>query len=77
LNPIEAHALTKQFGKLTAVDNLDLRIAQGEFFDFMGPNGEGKTTTLQMLSGQLPPTSSTARVLGIDATANPIAIKVA
>jgi len=43
----------------------------------MGPNGEGKTTTLQMLSGQLPPTSSTARVLGIDATANPIAIKVA
>jgi ABC-type uncharacterized transport system ATPase subunit len=55
LNPIEAHALTKQFGKLTAVNNLDLRIAQGEFFGFIGPNGAGKTTTLQMLSGQLPP----------------------
>ena len=55
MNPIEAHALTKQFGKLTAVDKLDLWIAQGEFFGFIGPNGAGKTTTLQMPSGQLPP----------------------
>ncbi len=77
MNPIEAHALTKQFGKLTAVDNLDLQIAQGEFFGFIGPNGAGKTTTLQMLSGQLPPTSGTATVLGIDATADPIAVKAA
>jgi len=76
LNPIEAHALTKQFGKLTAVDNLDLWIAQGEFFGFIGPNGAG-TTTLQMLSGQLPPTSGTATVLGIDAAADPIAVKAA
>ncbi len=77
MNPIEAHALTKQFGQLTAVDNLDLRIAQGEFFGFIGPNGAGKTTTLQMLSGQLPPTSGTATVLGIDAAADPIAVKAA
>jgi ABC-2 type transport system ATP-binding protein len=77
LNPIEAYALTKQFGKLTAVDNLDLRIAQGEFFGFIGPNGAFKTTTLQMLSGQLPPTSGTATVLGIDAAADPIAVKAA
>jgi len=77
LNPIEAHALTKQFGKLTAVDNLDLRIAQGEFFGFIGPNGAGKTTTLQMLSGQLPPTSGTATVPGIDAAADPIVVKAA
>ena len=67
MNHIEAHALTKQFGKLTAVNNLDLRVAQGEFFGFIGPNVAGKTTTLQMLSGQLPPTSGTATVLGIDA----------
>ncbi|MCD4840602.1 MAG: ABC transporter ATP-binding protein [Methanosarcinales archaeon] len=73
--PIEAHALTKQFGKLTPVNNLNLRIAQGEFFGFIGPNGAGKTTTLQMLSGQLPPTSGTATVLGIDAAADPIAVK--
>ena len=67
MNPIEAHALTKKFVKLTAVNNLDLQIAQGEFFGFLGPNCAGKTTTLQMLSGQLPPTSGTATVLGIDA----------
>jgi hypothetical protein len=77
LNPIESHALTKQFGQLTAVNNLDLRVAQGEFFGFIGPNGAGKTTTLQMLSGQLPPTSGTATVLGIDAAADPIEIKAA
>jgi len=74
LNPIEAQVFTKRFGKLTAVDNLVLRIAQGKFFGFLGHNGADKTTTLQILSGQLPPTSSTARVLGIDATADPIAV---
>jgi len=77
LIPIEAHGLTKRFGQLTAVDNLGLRIAQGEFFGFLGHNDTSKTTTLQILSGQLPPTSSTARVLGIDATADPIAVKAA
>ena len=77
MNPIEAHTLTKQFGKLTAVDNLDLEVKAGEFFGFIGPNGAGKTTTLQMLSGQLPPTSGTATVLGIDAATDPIAVKAA
>ncbi len=73
--PIEAHNLTKRFGELTAVDNLDLEVKAGEFFGFLGPNGAGKTTTLQMLSGQLPPTSGTAQVLGIDAATDPIAVK--
>jgi len=77
LIPIEAHNLTKRFGELTAVDNLDLKIKAGEFFGFLGPNGAGKTTTLQMLSGQLPPTSGTAQVLGIDAATDPIAAKAA
>lgn len=77
MNPIEAKALTKQFGQLTAVDHLDLQIARGEFFGILGPNGAGKTTTLQMLSGQLPPTSGTAMVQGIDAAADPIAVKAA
>jgi len=77
LIPIEAHNLTKRFGELTAVDNLDLKIKAGEFFGFLGPNGAGKTTTLQMLSGQLPPTSGTAQVLGIDAATDPIAVKAA
>ncbi|MDF1556944.1 MAG: ABC transporter ATP-binding protein [ANME-2 cluster archaeon] len=75
--PIEAHALTKRFGELTAVDNLDLEVNAGDFFGFIGPNGAGKTTTLQMLSGQLPPTSGTAQVMGIDAASDPIAVKAA
>ncbi|MBW6517069.1 MAG: ABC transporter ATP-binding protein [ANME-2 cluster archaeon] len=75
--PIEVHNLTKRFGELTAVDNLDLEVKAGEFFGFIGPNGAGKTTTLQMLSGQLPPSSGTAQVLGIDTNTDPIAVKAA
>jgi len=77
LIPIKAHSLTKRFGKLIAVDNLDITINQGEIFGFIGPNGAGKTTTLQMLTGQLPPTSGTASVLGIDVASDPIAVKAA
>jgi ABC-2 type transport system ATP-binding protein len=77
LIPIKAHGLTKRFGKLIAVDNLDLTINPGEIFGFIGPNGAGKTTTLQMLTGQLPPTSGTASVLGIDVASDPIAVKAA
>ncbi len=75
--PIKAHSLTKRFGKLIAVDNLDITINQGEIFGFIGPNGAGKTTTLQMLTGQLPPTSGTTSVLGIDVASDPIAVKAA
>lgn len=75
--PIKAHGLTKRFGQLIAVDNLDLTINQGEIFGFIGPNGAGKTTTLQMLTGQLPPTSGTTSVLGLDVALNPIAVKAA
>ncbi|HIH86493.1 MAG TPA: ATP-binding cassette domain-containing protein [Methanosarcinales archaeon] len=76
---IEAHAPIKQFGKPTAVDNLDFRIAQGKFFSFFGHNGAGKTTTLQMLSCQVPPTTGTATttVLGIDAAAVVVPVLVA
>jgi len=77
LIPIKAHSLTKRFGKLIAVDNLDITINQGEIFGFIGPNGAGKTTTLQMLTGQLLPTSGTASVLGIDVASDPIAVKAA
>lgn len=75
--PIKAHSLTKRFGKLIAVDNLDITINEGEIFGFIGPNGAGKTTTLQMLTGQLPPTSGTTSVLGIDVASDPIAVKAA
>ncbi len=75
--PIETHYLTKRFGNLTAVENLNLNINPGELFGFIGPNGAGKTTTLQMLCGQIAPTSGAARVMGIDVAADPIAVKAA
>ena len=73
--PIEEYSLTKRFGELTAVDNLNLNIKAGELFGFIGPNGAGKTTTLQMLSGQIPPTSGTSTVMGIDTASDPISVK--
>ncbi len=75
--PVETHSLTKRFGELIAVDELDLNIRVGELFGFIGPNGAGKTTTLQMLSGQIPPTSGTVTVMGIDVAADPISVKAA
>ncbi|MDH7570767.1 MAG: ABC transporter ATP-binding protein [Armatimonadota bacterium] len=63
---IETVALRKEFGDLVAVHDLDLRIAPGEFFGFLGPNGSGKTTTIKLLTGLLRPTRGTARVGGFD-----------
>src|SRR4051794_21797614 len=57
LEMISARGLTKNFGGLTAVDHLNLEIAPGEFFAFLGPNAAGKTTTIKMLSGLLCPSS--------------------
>ncbi len=75
--PVKACSLTKIFGGLTAVENLDLEIEEGELFGFIGPNGAGKTTTLQMLCGQIAPTSGNASVMGIDVASDPIAVKAA
>ncbi|MGD9704124.1 MAG: ABC transporter ATP-binding protein [Acidimicrobiia bacterium] len=61
---ITTRGLTKRFGELTAVGNLDLEVQQGEVFGFLGPNGAGKTTTIRMLLDILRPTSGTAEVLG-------------
>ena len=58
--------LTKKFGKLVAVNNLNLEIKKGELFGFLGPNGAGKTTTISMLCTILQPTSGSATVWGHD-----------
>ena len=63
---IHTESLTKRFGDNTAVDCLDLDIAQGEFFCFLGPNGAGKTTTIKMLTGLMKPTSGAASIGGFD-----------
>jgi ABC-2 type transport system ATP-binding protein len=72
---IQTRGLTKLFGSLHAVEQLDLDIAQGEFFAFLGPNAAGKTTTIKMLAGLLRPSGGTARVAGFDIQANPEAAK--
>jgi ABC-2 type transport system ATP-binding protein len=65
-NAIEILGLTKTFDKITAVDNLELTIKQGEMFGLVGPDGAGKTTLFRMLTGILLPTSGTANLLGFD-----------
>src|SRR5262245_32489454 len=61
---IEAHGLTQRFGAFTAVDHVDFRIERGEIFGFLGSNGCGKTTTMKMLTGLLPPTEGEALLFG-------------
>lgn len=61
---LELGALTKRFGDITAVDNLSFRVKYGEIFGLLGPNGSGKTTTINMISGLSKPSSGEVKVLG-------------
>ena len=61
---LRTEKLTKRFGKLTAVDGVDLEVYEGEVFGYLGPNGAGKTTTLRLLCALIAPTSGTAEVAG-------------
>jgi ABC-2 type transport system ATP-binding protein len=72
---IETHDLTRRFGALTAVDHLNLSVAQGEIFGLVGPDGAGKTTTLRMLCGLMNPSEGSARVAGHDVVRDPRAVK--
>jgi ABC-2 type transport system ATP-binding protein len=69
---IRTEHLTKRYGSLTAVNDLNLEIAQGEFFAFLGPNAAGKTTTIKLLTGLLKPTSGHALICGFDIQKNPV-----
>jgi ABC-2 type transport system ATP-binding protein len=68
---VETERMRKEYGKLVAVDCLDLKIEEGEIFGLLGPNGAGKTTTLSMLSTLVKPTSGTGRVNGYDIIKQP------
>lgn len=72
---IEATGLTRRFGELTAVSGLDLRVATGTIYGFLGPNGCGKTTTIRMLTGLLTPSDGQASVLGYALPADAEALK--
>ncbi|MDO9096558.1 MAG: ATP-binding cassette domain-containing protein [Candidatus Methanoperedens sp.] len=68
---IKTEALTKKYGKLTAVDQLNLEVEEGEIFGLLGPNGAGKTTLISMLCTILKPTSGKAWVNGFDVLKEP------
>ena len=63
---IEANNLYKTYGDRIAVDDISFSVSAGEIFGFLGPNGAGKTTTIRILTGQLKPTSGSAKVAGFD-----------
>ena len=66
MEAIKVQELTRDYDGLRAVDHISFEAKAGEVFGFLGPNGAGKTTTIKMLTGQLRPTSGTARVAGCD-----------
>ena len=66
MHAIETMDLTKKFGNLTAVDNVNVQVEEGEIFGLLGPNGAGKSTTISMLCTILKPTFGTAKVNGYD-----------
>lgn len=75
MNAITITNLSKKYGGLTAVDNLNLTIEQGELFSLLGVNGAGKTTTIKMLSCLIKPTGGNAVLLGDSVREHPQAVK--
>lgn len=74
MDVIKAEKLTKYYGKARGVTQLDLTVAEGEFFGFIGPNGAGKSTTIRALLGLITPTSGSATVFGKDVTKEKVSI---
>ena len=72
---IEAQGLTRRFGSFTAVDRVTLSIECGEIFGFLGSNGCGKSTTMKMLTGLLPPTEGTATLFGSSVEAGSMEVR--
>jgi ABC-2 type transport system ATP-binding protein len=72
---IATEHLTRRFGDLVAVQDVNLRVAPGQFFGFLGPNGAGKSTTIKMLTGLLAATSGRMEILGIDLAQNSVEVK--
>jgi len=72
---IHMHNLTKMYGKLVAVNNINLHVRRGEIFGFLGPNGAGKTTTIKMMTGLLRPSGGQIVLNGYDVVQHPILAK--
>ena len=72
---IDVQSLTKEYGRLRAVDNLSFRVEPGQVLGFLGPNGAGKTTTMRIVAGFLPATSGRVLVCGHDIETQSVAAK--
>jgi ABC-2 type transport system ATP-binding protein len=74
VSALRVTGLRKTFQR-PAVDGLDLKVGQGEFYALLGPNGAGKTTTLRMVAGLMQPDAGEVSIFGVDALADPVAAK--
>jgi ABC-2 type transport system ATP-binding protein len=72
---IVTEGLTRRFGDFTAVDNVNLLVAPGQFYGFLGPNGAGKSTTIKMLTGLMSPTAGRMQILGLDLATHLVEVK--
>ena len=63
---VHCQALSKRYGAVAALDDLDLDVAEGEVLGYLGPNGAGKTTTIRLLLGLIRPTAGHAEIFGLD-----------
>ena len=72
---IEIQNLTKKYGQIRAVNNLNFTVEKGEILGFLGPNGAGKTTTMNIITGYLPSSEGSVKVCGYDIMENPKEVK--
>lgn len=75
MNCIRTQSLSKSYGSVLAVNQIDLSVECGKVFGFLGPNGAGKSTTLKMLTTLIPPTDGRLEILGMDALTNSLKIR--
>ncbi|MFB6152411.1 MAG: ABC transporter ATP-binding protein [Haloarculaceae archaeon] len=75
MTAIETGGLRKTYGDVTALDDLTLSVPEGELFGLLGPNGSGKTTSIEILTGQTEPTAGSATVMGRDPVADPLGVR--
>jgi ABC-2 type transport system ATP-binding protein len=73
---VDVVGLVREFGRMRAVDRIDLQVASGEIYGFLGPNGAGKSTVVRMLTTLLMPTAGVARVAGYDVVRDPVNVRL-
>jgi len=72
---VEAKSISKDYGEVKALSNLDLNVVPGEIYGLLGPNGAGKSTLIKIIAGLVAPTSGSIRVMGQDPSIDPLGVK--